>query len=641
VSDTIASLAVTLDTSRVKPGVADINAIVPAAKGAQAAVTALQSAAKPAGDALNVMSTASKSAASAHGGLSSQSQAAMHSVRSLIDATVAGISPIRALAMESGRLAYAGTAGFTGLGAAFTKVVSPLGLVGVGLGVVAAAGGIAIATIAGNEVALANLGERAQTSVGYLHGLTEAMAFKGVGTEEAAKDLTTIADETLAAKNNMGVLYETFKANNLQAGSLQQNVSTLANLIKNASEPQKYNILQQLGLSDTRSAVQFWSEGAAGIKSMTDAAVQFSQSADEGLISKSRAFSDAWNRDSTLVANGLKSAAITGYDAFSLFGNYVDSLLNHIVDLGGNKLKQAFAGSLTVGSTLTTSSSNIDDYYKATGAGRAGSSASGAGGSSGDDGTKDLTTTKAKIAQSQLYISTLGNLATIQDEVKAKQNALDLANIAGAGVTKTQRDAIIEYTRAAALGLIAIRQQTAEQGIALTTADMSIGKATEYRAVQEQVNAALLKGIQLKPQEISQLQKEATVLGQATQAAATYKVQLDAIFSRSMLGLTDSEQSAAQAMRQLRQGDWQAHMNDDLASFIKVNAVLTDLKSTSQTALSGFLSDLASGKNGAIALQNALQSVEKKAARHCIEPGDFRIVSEPRQYQWRRWRNCW
>lgn len=604
-SDNIAQLGITIDSSSVPKATTALNGLTTAAKAAAPAVSALQSAASPATAALGNLSKGANDNSESLRGQREALRGLVGDVSLLTPAFGGVIAVASELYLSNQRLAE----GWAGVKTAIGGLITPTNLLIGGLVGIAAGGAIALKSIADSEVALADLGERAQASVGYLHQLQEAASFKGVDSEAFTKDFTTLATETAQAKDNMGALVELFRANNVQAGTLKDNVSTLANLIKNASEPQKYSILQQLGLSDTRSAVQFWSEGAAGIASVTAAAVSFGQVADESLIAKSRAFSETWNKDTTLLTNGLKSAFIEATTYAQRFGDFVASMLGHVADLGTNKLKQAFAGSLSIGSTRTTSSSNIDDYYKAVGG--AGTSTS-SGSKSADDGTKDLAATKSKIAQNQLYISTLGNLATVQDEVKSKQNALDLANIAGAGVTSRQRAAILDYTAATALGVTAIRTQTAEQQLSLTTMNMGVGAAAAYSAVQTRINEAIIKGAPLNAQQVSQLQAVANELGKATQAAATYKVQQDAVFGRGLLGLADNEQAAANAMKQLWGGDWQSHMNDDLATFIKVNSTLTDLKSTSQTALSGFLSDLTTGKNGAVALQNALTSVEKK-----------------------------
>jgi hypothetical protein len=225
-------------------------------------------------------------------GLSQGSQAAAHSIRSMVDQIISGGSPITALGQQLGHLSIAANSpgalsgAFGGLASRFTSFITRATAVAVGIGGIAVAAGLGAAAVTKQALAMDDLATRTNTSVGYLRSLQQAAEFKGVSLDSFNHDLEKIADLTLQAKNNTGELSELFKANGIAAGTLELNVSQIAALIQNASGPNRNSILRQLGLSDSGAAVRFWTQGAAGIASMTAEAVKFGSAADANVIAK-------------------------------------------------------------------------------------------------------------------------------------------------------------------------------------------------------------------------------------------------------------------------------------------------------------------------------------------------------------------
>lgn len=552
-------------------------------------------------DSLSNLKSKTDAAAHGHEGLSTQAMAAAHSMRSMVESIIAGQSPLQAAALQLNHLSYAasGPGGLSGAfseaAGVFTKFLTPTVLLTAGLVGITAAAAYTVSAIAKSEVAFSNLADRAGVSVTALHALQSAAAIKGIDTADFTKGIEQFATLTEQAQHNMGSLAEEFRANGVAAGTLQENFSKAADLIKNAKDDAaRYAIIQQLGLPPTAAWVELLKGGSAGIKAAADAAVQLGGEFDENLVKKSKDFYERLNEGWNNFKKYGELAIIEVGGFLTTLEQKSDAFANAVRDkLGINPTKDLSAdlGVNGIGRNLGAEA-GLNDI--------------------GKPKTINVADQKNALSLDNQRIAALGNLATVSDEVRAKQNLLQLAFLAGAGVTSKQSAAILDYTRNLALGVIAIREQTASQELSLATMNMGVGAAAAYTAVQEKVNAARIKGAPLTDNEVASLQKEAQALGRSAQAAAGYKAQLDATFNRSLLGLSDGEQQAAQAMRQLWQGDWQSHMNDDLATFIKVNAALTDIKSTSQDAVSGFVKDLVAGKSAADAFQGALSKIEQK-----------------------------
>jgi hypothetical protein len=446
VSDNIATLGVTLDTSRVKPGVADINTIVPAAKGAQAAVTALSSAGKPAGDALTAVATASKAVGNAHAAMSTQSMAAMHSLRSLTEGLLSGSSLTQIFAQQIGHATYAlsgGANGYTELGSSILKVINPLTLITGGLAAVAVGGGIATAAIAKSEVAFSALADRIGVSVTALHALESAAAAKGIGTADFTKGIEGFATLSEQATHNVGSLAEEFRLTNTSVGTLEQNFSRAADLIAGAKDDAaRYAIIQQLGLPPTAQWVALLKQGGAGIKAAADAAVALGGETDEALVKSAKKFDETWDSNWNNFTKYAKSAIIEAGGFLATLEQKSDAFANSVRDkLGLNPTRDLSAdlGLNSIGRNLSAEA-GINDI--------------------GKPKTQNIVDVKNNLSQDNQRISVLGNLASVTDIVRQKQNELQLAFLAGSGVTKTQSAAILDYTRNLALGVIANQHPT-------------------------------------------------------------------------------------------------------------------------------------------------------------------------------------
>lgn len=342
----------------------------------------LTNAAKPAAAAASNLEKAAKGTASAHAGLSTQAMAAQHSIRSLVEAMASGQPITQALGQQMNHLSYAAT-GPGGLVGAFKSaagsllgLISPAALVVGGLAAVGVAGVLAINNIAKTEKALDDTARAIGTTVQALHGLDAAAAVKGIDTDELLKGMQKFGASVYDAKNNMGGLAETFRANGASAKTFDDYLEKAADLIKNAgSDQQRLQMLQQMGLPATMQWVQLLSQGGQGLRDAGAALNKFGDTADAQLIAKARAFDEAWNKATTNLSKNLRNIAIEGEGWLDSLSNGATRLLMKIPGIGQNVptniLRNAMndrASGLDVGSRLSAAS-DVSSFYKGTGAG--------------------------------------------------------------------------------------------------------------------------------------------------------------------------------------------------------------------------------------------------------------------------------
>ncbi len=74
--------------------------------------------------------------------------------------------------------------------------------------------------------------------------------------------------------------------------------------------------------------------------------------------------------------------------------------------------------------------------------------------------TVDPNALKQQLQTQQELIGVLGPLASIDQTVQEKENAINLARLNGVNITKAQEQAILAYTQAQALGITQINSQT-------------------------------------------------------------------------------------------------------------------------------------------------------------------------------------
>lgn len=215
----VAELGLSVDSSKVKQGVVDLDALAAASGKAEQAAekmgTTATAAMKQAGqgasdvakglkdtaDAAGGTATKVGEAAKAHEGLSIQGQAAFHSLRGLAEQMAYGVPPTQALASHINQLSFAAS-GPQGLTGAFSEAIGVLGrLVTPAVGVTAAVVGIGVAAVgaaahwqsAETDISrtLLGIGGASQATVKSIEGISAAIADTGKMSFGEARDAAT------------------------------------------------------------------------------------------------------------------------------------------------------------------------------------------------------------------------------------------------------------------------------------------------------------------------------------------------------------------------------------------------------------------------------------------------------------------
>lgn len=306
----IATLGLAIDSRTAVTAASNLDKLAASGKTAQVAATAL--------------TKATNDTAHAHVGLSGQAQAAAHSVRSMVESLAIGTPVTQVLSQQISHLSYAATgpgglsSAFKQAGGAILGLLSPVALVVGGLAAIAAGTIYAFSSIAKLEKQLEDAARTADTSIQSLRGFATAAAFKGIDNADFLKGMEKFGASVYDAKNNMGGLAETFRANNTSASTFDEYLLKASNLIKNASsDQQRLQLLQQMGLPATMQWVRFLSQGSDAIKEAAKAADSFNNGASAELVKKAKEFDDAWNKAWKNFSNNAKSAALSSGEAIA------------------------------------------------------------------------------------------------------------------------------------------------------------------------------------------------------------------------------------------------------------------------------------------------------------------------------------
>jgi hypothetical protein len=455
--------------------------------------------------------------------------AAQHSIRSMVEGMAMGMPVTQVLGQQINHLSYAATGpgglsgAFKQAGSAVLSLLSPTTLVVAGLAAVGVAGGLAYASVVKSSLAFDDVSKSIGTTIGYLHGLESAAAFKGIDQVEFFKAMGKFGGDVYLAQNRMGALAETFRANNLQAKDFNDYLEKAADLIKNAStDQQRLQLLQQMGLPPTMEWVRFLSQGKEGIRAAAAEAAKFGETAEGQMIAKARAFDDSWNRAIKNFSNGWRNAVLESGSWLQGLSDKGVALLMKIPGIGAavptNLLRNALndsAAGYSVGSKLTASSA-VDDFYKGTGAG--------AGADGNGSKLKTAAERQKEISDKQTYLSLLGQTATAEQAALSVQLAANAAFLStGVSVGRAKIDQIKRLALEQANGVSAIKASVDAEKVNIATVGMSAGSLAEYTAVQNALNAAKQKGQVLSSESIAAIRAEGSALGQAAAQADLMK----------------------------------------------------------------------------------------------------------------------
>ena len=428
---------------------------------------------------------------------------------------LSGISPMQIFAQQAGQIGQVvatsgkGASGlFKEIGSAIASVLTPTRLLVLGvLGIAAAFTYFTFSVINGTK-ALDDLARATDQSLTRIHQLQQLTAGKGISDDEFASGMKAFADQVYLAKQNTGDLNSLMIANGKTAKTNEQYFAAVADLVMNAtSNMQKQKILQEAGLPTSQSWVRLMEQGGKKITEAANATVGFNEQAERNLVAKARAFDDAWNSSMIKFKNNFKSALV------DVMG-WIDSLNKSTMIIAAG-IGAALAVALAPFSLLAAALVGIAAAITAAIA--AGKSANSALDDKGqplkrilvnkpDDpasGSGKASKTKEELltanSQAQQRIALLGELATVEDQVRQKQLELTAANLNGISVGEKQTAAIInatranaEMTRVNAQAQIGIFNMSKAQQAATDTLQMWIDKGLVDKTNTEQMAAAQL-----------------------------------------------------------------------------------------------------------------------------------------------------
>ena len=562
-----ANLTVGLDTSPILAGINALNAFTAAAKPAASAANIFQNSASGSSSGLGavsksleqavgdfqVLAVAQKNGTTA-GDENSESLRGQRQVLRAISTDLAIFGGGLGQVAGTAGLLYTENAhlieGFGGFKNAISGIVTPTNILVGALAAVAIGGALAIESFVQETKAFADFGDKTDTAVQSLRGLNDAA--DEIATADFLKGMEQFGTLSLQAKNNIGGLAELFHANgDAISGSMVENLEKVADLVSNAtSESQKYQILQEAGLPATREWVNYLSQGGASLKqAVADGDPLTAQ--QQQLIDKAKELSDTFHSTWETFKSDAQNAAITTYSFFDDLAVNIRGAINSAANAGGwNDAYQRHAGKslLEHGQGTQLNASDANDIYNKFGTDFSKPTSG--------NGKKTVTAADAKkqIQDQQQSISILGQQASVSDIVKQKQLELQSASLNGINITEKQRDSILAYTQAEALGTAQMQQQTSAAYIQAEAVGMSVGAAAAFTSEQEKLAEFAQRGIVLTQAQTDALHAYAQALGVATQAVATKKLQDETNFNTSQLGRNDIDANTASQLKEHLRG---------------------------------------------------------------------------------------
>lgn len=465
--NTLATLGLKIDSSQVTTANAALDKFQASANTAAAGADKLQAATKTSGANLTVISKSAQQADKALQGVAKSTGLTRSEMinlsRQLQDVGVSlasGQSPFMVLAQQGTQIAdifgssKTGTVGgaLRQIGSGIASVLTPMRLVVGGVAGVAAGFAFAANSVIKSTLSFDDLSRSTDLVLPKLHALQQSASFKGIDNESFSKGITEFAERVDQAKHNFGSLNSLMNANGKSAKDLSGYLGTVADLVARAtSDVQKQKILREAGLPSDAAWVRYMEQGSKGIQAAVDGSVKFNESAELNLIRKAREFDEAWNSATTRMGQYFKSAVLEGITA-------LDTLQSKVRDFGNASFWTNFTEA-TGKLGLNSDPKSMGIEFGTPFADRFGSFQSplnsgalqrGLNQRGGIAEPKTGQSTLIDIARAQQSIGLLGNLATVEDQVKAKSLELDAAFVqTEVGVGK-MRDAVLNAVRAQA-----------------------------------------------------------------------------------------------------------------------------------------------------------------------------------------------
>jgi len=519
----ITSLGMTIDTRPLLQGVSALDKIGVSAGSAQKATTALEKAVASVGKSTGALGAAIKPANDALATVTRSGALARHEMinlsRQMQDVGVSlmgGMSPLTVLAQQGSQIFDIFSASKTAtvggalkqIGGGIASVLTPTRLLVGGLGAVAL-GGIAVANALGKSaLAAADLAKITGTTIGGVRGFQTAANYKGIGDEESAKAMAQFARSVYDARSGMGGLAEVFRANNVQAKDFSSALDAASTLIRRAKGDTQlqFQLLESMGLPATSKWVKLLEQGGDALRKAINSS-QGNPDAENKLAAAAQKFDDAWNMATTKASNYIKSWALSAWNA-------LDNVASKVAD-GAGAFTRAMAGGQPAPERAPYRV-NIDTT-----------------GTAAEKKPVDPAAVQRALSLEQQRLGILGQVATVNETVRAQELAIQQARLNGANVSAADAKRILDNAKANALGTAQIRAQTDAYALETATLGMGTGAALAYASVQQRINEERRKGNTLGADQIAQLRTEATALGEAAQRAENMRFAYDGLHNSS------------------------------------------------------------------------------------------------------------
>lgn len=385
--------------------------------------------------------------------------------------------------------------------------------------------------------ATADTAQRVAVGGQQFQGLQTAAGFKGIGNSDFNAAMIGFNQQIDLAKHGLGDLRTLLASNGKAVSSTSETLGTVADLVQRATGDyaRQVSILQQAGLPATQQWVQLFEQGGAAINKIA----QSSSKLTDQQLQDAKKLNDQWNEIWTNFENWGKRAVVNISSAFKgLTFSPLDSV-------GRSMLKQGQGSQLSQG--------QADQFYNAVGI--SSPTRVPVTGGTPSSAPFDPALVKQQISLEQQRLSILGPLATVEDQVRAKQLELNAAALNNVGISKAQQQALLDVTRAqaemarvqqqASIGVFdfAKAQQAANDNLKALVAQKLLdpnnaeqwaaainnsAKAVENLANQAKVAGAPLEGLQRLANE-----------------AGSARTQVDQFATSSLNSLSDSLVSVA------------------------------------------------------------------------------------------------
>jgi methyl-accepting chemotaxis protein len=312
----IATLGLAVDSRQVTTAASALNGLTQSARPAAAAAAAVEkasaSAAKSSGVLAQQVQNASKQVGLARHELINFGRQ-MQDVGTML---AMGSSPMQVVTSQFAQVLdifMSSKGSLRGFGSQVASVITPVRALGGGLAILATAGYMAYSSWKSFALQLDDTARAAGVTAREMSALQAAAGFKGISSDDFSQGIGRFAQQVYQAKNGMGELAQTFRANGVPAAkdfnSALENVAELIKRAKGDTQAQ-FAILQQAGLPVTMQWVRMLEGGAEGIRKARTEAVAFGGAANDAMVKKAREIDEAWNKLWTNVSLYSKYAFV-------------------------------------------------------------------------------------------------------------------------------------------------------------------------------------------------------------------------------------------------------------------------------------------------------------------------------------------